>query len=192
MNEQLLYKLSFKELVNVPKNKTYPIQILLRNVVWIIVGIILVGSLIFKENLFGAMTWTHRVLLVVLAISVSYTGGKKKVESAVEIWFYEKYFVLYRDKRYCTPKVTRRQYETFRYDDIDKIVYRTDTNRVNIEGKFQAVYYNYNKQGVVNENPNFNKFIDSIAWFYPAEPLGIDFISALENYTNKKVEIQEA
>lgn len=186
-----LYRLQFKELINVPKNKTYSVQIIIRNVVWAIVAILFIGSLFFKENLFGEMTWTHRVLLIALAISVSYTGGKKKVESEAELWFYSDYLVLYREKRYCTPKVTRKQYEKFLYDDIEKIIYRNHTNRINIEGRFEATYYNYKKQGIVSAEPNFNKTIDSIAWFYPSNPTANEIITILEHYTNHKVEIQE-
>lgn len=191
MSETLLYRLQFKELINVPKNKIYPVQIIIRNIVWAIVAILIVGSLLFKENLFGSMTWAHRALLIALAISVSYTGGKKKVESDAELWFYSDYLVLYREKRYCTPKVTRKQYEKFRYDDIEKIVYRNNTNRINIEGKFEATYYNYNKQGMVNDVPSFNKTIDSIAWFYLSAPNASEFISIFDHYTNCNVEIQE-
>lgn len=187
-----LFVVKSYELINIPKKELKPIQYKLSNIVWIIVTVLIVGSFVFKENMFSSLSWVSRVLLVLLAISVSYHGGYKKTKSQFEIWFYDDRLVFYRPKRYYNYKVTRREYNTFYYEDISKIIYRTGTHRINIEGRFLAQWYNYDlKSGEVLNTPKKNKKIDSLVWLYPDTTDNIDYVSIFEHYTTHSVEIQE-
>lgn len=187
-----LFTVKSYELIRVPKKELKPIQYKLRNVVWAIVVVLILSSFLFKENMFSSISWVSRVLLILLAISVSYHGGYKRVKSQFEIWFYDDRMVFYRPKIYYDYKTTRLEYNTFYYTDVSKIVFRPETCRFNIEGKFLAQWYNYDlKSDTVVSKPKKNKEIDSLVWFYPDTADNIDFVSIFEHYTKHKVEIQE-
>ena len=46
--------------------------------VWCVVAVIILGSLIFQDNLFSKLSWTARIFLIVLAVGVTFIGGKKE------------------------------------------------------------------------------------------------------------------
>ena len=89
MEPQPNYVLKANEGNLVPKNESQTLRFI-KKAVWIIVGIIVIGSLIFQDNLFGKITWDTRILLIVLAIaSLFLGGGSKRVPSPFEIWFFD-------------------------------------------------------------------------------------------------------
>lgn len=70
---------------------------------WIIFLLIIVFSLIFKENIFKSMSWTTSVLFFAALIGVSIaSGGTKKVSSPIEIQFYKDYFIVYMECAFST------------------------------------------------------------------------------------------
>ena len=78
--------------------------------VWIVVAVIVIGSLLLQSNLFSELSWTARVLLVVLALGVTFYGGKKEyAPSPMELQFYDDYLVLYLPKRYYSKRITRME-----------------------------------------------------------------------------------
>lgn len=56
----------------------------LKTGVWIVVVVIVLGSLLFQDNLFLELSWTARVLLIVLAFGVTFLGGKKNMR--LHLW----------------------------------------------------------------------------------------------------------
>ena len=69
------YVIQTNEAVLIPTNQSRGITFL-KTGVWIVVAVIVLGSLLFQDNLFSELSWTARVLLFVLALgvtSVSYT-----------------------------------------------------------------------------------------------------------------------
>lgn len=119
------YVLKANEGILVPKNENLLLG-KLKFAVWVIVGILILGSLIFQDDLFSELSGSFQILLVALAIGLSFAGeGSKRVPSPFEIQFYDDYFIVYREKRYYDRKVTRKEYNKFFYKDIQKVEYRT-------------------------------------------------------------------
>lgn len=54
-------------------------KIWLRNCVWAIIGIIIIGSFIFDINIFKEISWTVRIFLIILAIGFGFYGEKKSM-----------------------------------------------------------------------------------------------------------------
>ena len=75
--EQPKYVLKFNETVRkTVKDNNYKIKI----AVVIIVAVIILGSIIFQDNLFSELSWTTRIILISLVFGVMFTG---KTETAM-------------------------------------------------------------------------------------------------------------
>ena len=74
MNRQN-FVIQTNEAVLITTNKIRGITIL-KTGVWIDIAVIVLGSLLFQDNLFSELSWTARVLLFVLALGVTVNGGK--------------------------------------------------------------------------------------------------------------------
>ena len=163
------YVLKANEGVLVPKNESSPLG-KIKLAVWIVIGVILLGSLIFQDNLFGELSGTAQVLLVVIAVGVTFAGGNKRVPSPFEIRFYDDYLVVYRESMYYSKKVIRKEYNKFFYKDINKCQYRVGTKRMNILGDVESIWYNYNKDGTLPEKPTYHRNVKGgICYFYTTE-----------------------
>ena len=125
------YVLKANEGVLVPKNENL---VPIKKAVWIIVGLIILGSFIFQDHLFSELTWSARIMLIVLAILVSFAGGTKMVPQPFEIWFFDDYLIVYREKNYYSKKLIRKEYNKFFYKDISKCIYRTTSEKFTIFG----------------------------------------------------------
>lgn len=131
------YILKFNESVRkTVKDTNYKIKI----TVLIIVGIIIVGSLIFQDNLFTELGWTARIILISLFIGTLFTGKTEKIKSPIEIRFYDDHLVVYREKRWYSNKVSRMEFNKFYYKDITKCDFSKNTKRLNIVGKIEAIW----------------------------------------------------
>lgn len=107
--EEPIYVCKDTELVRKPKNPNKALYII-KVSLWIIMLVIIVMSLIFKENIMSSFTWQTDVLLIVTLVVVSYVSDEEvRVPSAIEIRFYKDYFEVYRDARYYSYTVTRRE-----------------------------------------------------------------------------------
>ena len=165
--------------------------VFVKNAVRVILVILLLGSFVFDDNLFGELSLTAKALLIALFLGTCFAQDKQKVAKPFEIRFYEDYLVLYREKRYYSPKLSRREFDKFLYKDIEEIVYRTDTHRINIYGIVEGKWYNYNKDGSLPEKPSYHKTTDSLAYFYTNEAPEVNFVEVFEKYTPVKVKIQD-
>ncbi len=63
------YVLRTNEAVLIPESESI-LQRVVKIGVWIVVMIIVIGSLLFGENLFSEISWNTRVLLIVLAVGI--------------------------------------------------------------------------------------------------------------------------
>ncbi|WP_428909701.1 hypothetical protein [Niallia sp. Krafla_26] len=186
------YVLKANEGVLVPKNENLPLG-KIKLAVWIVVGVIILGSLLFQDNLFSELSGTAQVLLVVLAIGVSFTGGTKMVSSPFEIRFYDDYLVVYREKKTYNKKVSRKEYDKFYYKDITKCQYRTKSKQINIYGDTEATWYNYNKDGSLPEKPSYQRTVKGgLCWFYTSLSPEVDFVSEIEKHSPIKVVVEES
>lgn len=183
------YVLKANEGVLVPKNDSTALH-LIKKAFWIILGVIIIGSIIFQDNLFTELSWTAQVLLIVIGIGILINGGNERVPSPFEIRFYDDYLVVYRNKHYYSKKVQRREYNKFYYKDIEKIEYRKNTKRIQIEGTIEAIWYDYNKDGTLPEKPNYHRTTEGgICYFYTTEEPDVDFVSEIETHSPIKVAI---
>ena len=190
MEPQPNYVLKANEGVLMPKNDN-PAFGYIKKAVWIIVGIIVIGSLIFQDNLFGKITWDTRILLIVLAIaSLFLGGGSKRMPSPFEIWFYNDYLIIYREKRHFDRKTYMKMYDKFYYKDIHKCEFRTVCEKITIYGIDEAIWYDYNKDGSLPEKPTYHKTVDGMGYFYTTEEPNIDFVAEIENHSPIKVIIE--
>lgn len=187
---ELKYTYRFKELINYPKSEKWELRCRIRNAYFIILLIIFIFSFVFKDNLLFEMNWIYRILLLSIGIGLCNTGGHKKVSSDVELQFYNDYMIVYRQKIAYNPKKIRREYEKCYYSDIKNIEYRTNTNRLNIDAKYEGTYFNY-KHEVLEEKPSYHKTVNSLIWFYPEARYQKDIIEMLEKYTGITVNVKE-
>lgn len=162
-----------------------------KKAVRIILVVLLVGSLLFQDNLFVEMSFMPKVLLISLFFGTCFVKTKEKVPKPFEIRFYEDHLVLYRENRYYSPRLSRMEFDKFMYKDIKKILYRPETHRLNIYGVVEGKWFNYNKDGSLPENPSYHKTTDSFSYFYTNEAPDVDFVEVFEKYTPIKVTILE-
>lgn len=102
------YVLKANEAVLMP-TKNNPALDKLKIAVWVVIAVIVVGSLIFQDNLFMEMSWTTRLLLIAVAIKVLLGGKKEDVPSPIELQFFDDYLIVYRPKKYYSRKVSRKR-----------------------------------------------------------------------------------
>lgn len=162
-----------------------------KNAVRVIFVILLLGSFVFGDNLFGELSLTAKALLIALFLGTCFIKTREKVAKPFEIRFYDDHLVLYRENRYYSPKLSRMEFDKFLYKDIKKILYRPETHRLNIYGIVEGKWYNYNKDGSLPEKPSYHKTTDSFSYFYTNESPEIDFVALFEKYTSVKVTIQD-
>lgn len=180
-SESPKYLLKFDELVTKTVKDTY---YKIKMAVLIIVGIIIVGSLIFQDNLFTELGWTARIILLSLFIGTLFTGKTEKINSPIEIRFYDDHLVIYRKKRFYSKKVSRMEYNKFFYKDITSCEYNTKVKRFDIVGKISATWYNYNKDGSLSLDPTYNRIIDGgICYFYT----DLDITKEIEKHSPIKI-----
>lgn len=176
------------EKVDIPASNS-GVYTFVRIATWGIVGAIIIGSLIFQSNLLSEMSWTSRMILVALAIGISFWRPKTNpTPSEIEVWFYDDYFIVYRNKRYYSRKVTHREFNKFYYNDVSGMDYDCLTHRFNIHGKIDATFFKYDKGGNVPNTPYYHKVTDGgICYFYVINNDAGIIISTMEQYVGKKV-----
>ncbi len=180
------YVIKTHETVSMPMGNNQPFATL-KILVWVIIAMIALGSLVFDNNFFFEISWTARVMLVSLVIGFGFWKPKSEnIASPIEIQFYDDYLVVFREKRYYDRKVSRKEYNKFFYSDISKIDYDYRTRRLNLVGKIDAMWFNYNKDGSVPQNPSYHRVVDGgICYFYVNDNDEDTILKCLEEYTAK-------
>jgi len=185
------YTIKTQESVSMPTGSNQPFATL-RIVVWVIVAVMLLGSFILDANLLSELSWTTRIILISLVIG-SFSWGPKSqpVASPLEIRFYDDYLIVFRKKRYYSKKVSRKEYNKFFYDDISKLEYDYRLKRLDLIGKIDAMWFNYNKDGSVPQNPTYHRIVDDgICYFYVNGNDADIILDYLEKYTSKQPILQ--
>lgn len=162
---------------------------LLKISVWILF-VIAVIRFIFLQIAPSVVT----VCLLIMDFIVLIAIGKDKefIPSTIEMWFYDQYLVVYREKRYYDSKVLRKEYNKFFYSDISRIDYSSRLKRLNIVGKVDAAWFNYNKDGTVPNVPTYHKTVDGgICYFYVYGNDSDNIISQLEKFSGKQVSFRD-
>ena len=185
------YVIKTNEAVLIPTKQSSGFTFL-KTGVWIVAAVIVIGSLLFQDNLFSELSWTAQVLLIVLALGVTFLGGKKEyAPSPMELQFFDDYLVLYLPHRYLDDSETRKQINIMKYSDITKCVYKSKSTRVQIYGDGQSTWYKYKKDGSLPEKPTRDRFVtNGMIYFNTCLAADVDFIKEIEKHSPLKVIIE--
>ena len=100
MMEKPNFVLRTDEAVLVPKYNSTPERFLKAGLLFVIL-VLVIGSLVFRDNLFAELSWTTKVMLVFVAMIVfGFLCKQENVPSPIELQFYGDCLVLYRPSRY--------------------------------------------------------------------------------------------
>lgn len=185
------YVLYANEAVLMPVKKNNGANII-KISVWIVVAIIVFGSILFHDNLFTELSWPVRIMLIIVVLRFGFYGGKKEYfPSPMELRFYDDYLVLYLPKRYYSKRVTRKEISTMKYADISKCVFKEKSSRIHIYGNGTSIWYNYRKDGSLPEKPTENRtFTQGLIYFNTSLAPDIDFVREIETNSPLRVIIE--
>lgn len=190
-NEQPNYVLKFNDsVIKKIEDKNSKIK----KAVAIIIAIIVIGSIIFGENLFLELSWTTRVLFVCLAIGVFFSGKSEEVAIPAELQFYNDYLILFRPNKYYSKKVSRQEYFKIEYKDVTRCKFLTNSSskRIHIYGNVHAVWYNLNEDGSLPQQPTYDRMVDeTLIYFTTFQNQNINFVQEIEGHSPIKVEIEQ-
>lgn len=162
-----------------------------RTTTYIIIVVIIVATVLFQENIFMELSWRTKMLLVGLGITTITTRGTIRRPSEFELQFYQDYLVVYREKFFYNRDFARKKIEKIYYKDVKKIQYRQKTQRINLFGINEGIYWDYKKDGTLSEEPSYNKTMDGVIYFYTALS-DVDFIKEIEAHSPLRVEIRNS
>ena len=164
----------------------------LKIAVWIIIAVIVIGSIIFQDNLFSEINWTTRLLLIAVAIGVTFVGGKKEnLPSPIELQCYDDCIIVYRTKRYYSSKVKRMEVNKMMYSDIKRCVYKSRSKRIHIYGNVFAKWYNFDSNGNVSKTATYDRFVtDTLCYFSTRCAEDVDFKQIIEEYSPIQVIVE--
>lgn len=189
--EQPNYVLKTNESVLMPENPS-KLDHWIKIGVLAVVGVIIVASLLFQENIFMELSLLTRILLIGLVIKVLFFGKKVETPSPMELQFYDDRLVFYLPKRYYSPRTSRKQINTFKYADITKVLYKKKYDRFHIYGDGTSVWYNYDKNGNLPDKPTEDRtFTDGMVYFSALAAPEVDFVKEIEEHSPLKVTIEE-
>lgn len=185
------YILKTNEAVLVSKDSKALVAI--KVAVWIIIAVMVFGSLFFQENLFAEITWSTRILLIVIAIGVMFYGGKKEnVASPIEIQFFDDHLIVYRPKRYYSKKVTRMEINKMMYSGIKRCVFKARSRRIHIYGDVHATWYNFDAQGIIAQTPSYDRIVtDTLCYFSTRCATDVDFKKVIEEHSSVIVTVED-
>jgi hypothetical protein len=181
------YVLSTNENILVPKNEKMSA---LKIAVLVIIFVIIIGSVLFQDNLFSELSWTARILLVAAAIGVFVSGEKIRVPSPIELRFYDDYLIVYRPKIYYNRKVTRMEFNKMFYNEIHDCYYLKDVERIKIYGVMHVEWSDYGKDGTLPPKPTIVRSMDSLLHFRTSAAPDVDFVAEIEQHSPIKVTIK--
>lgn len=182
MND-LNYVLRTVEAVRVPQSGKNSMKIF----VLIILGILLVGSFIFGENLFKELSWLVKLLLILLILKVIFSGGWEFKPFPIEISFFDDGLQVQREEVYYNKKLTRKEIYNFNYSDLE-CTYHTHSKRMELRGFVKAELFDYVK-GVAPSSPTDIKEDTGICYFYTSAAPEVDFVAEIESHSPLKVTI---
>lgn len=166
------------------QEKAYKIN----TIIGIVLTTVLLALLLFGDFIDETIRLPHRLLFCALAIGTGYFGAKKKhVPSPIEFWFYDKYMVIYRPKRYYNDKLTCCEYNTIKYSDITKCTYKTSSKWLHFFGTVTAKWYEYNPDGTLKETPRVDQEIKSTFIYISTRCSDVDFAAEIEAHSPIKV-----
>lgn len=180
------YVLRTNERISVRQNET-AITYYTRKILWGIIIILIVCSILFHENFFSELSAGALILLFVSIWRLNTLTKTEKQPSPLELRFYDDYFVVYKEKYYYDWKISRMEFYKFYYKDIEKCEYREISHKLVIYGNLEWIFYNYNKDGSLPENPSGYRKRNSLCCFYTDMVPETDFVKEIEEHSPIKV-----
>lgn len=133
---------------------------LIRKILYGVVVVLVCGSFLFQENLFLELSFFSQLMFVLLFIKfILFEDGKKDVPCPIELQFFKEYLVIYRPKRYYSQKLTRREYNTIRYDALTRIKYVSDMRMFHFYGDCKLEYFKFKKDGTIEQIPSTSRMV---------------------------------
>ena len=157
---------------------------IMRTLTFIIVIIIIISTILFHENIFMALSFRGKIILIGLVVMTISTSGTIRIPSEFELQFYDEYFILYREKFPYNKNFSRKEIEKMYYKDVKEFQYRQQSKRINFVGVNEGIYWEYKKDGTLSEKPSYHKTTDSILYFY-TEFSDVDFIKEIEEHQKR-------
>jgi len=191
MDQGSLYILRTNEVVWTPK-KDMNILAKMKPVILAIVLVLIAGSIIFKDNLLSEMNWTARVLLGVLFVRTIIEKRTEETPSPIELQFFSDRLVVFREKRYISKKVQRKEWYTILYNDVSRCILRSNSEKLCIYCNYDAVCFTYRPDGSLSEKPSYQKHVDEgLCFFYTTFAKDVNFVQEFEEHSPLRVVIEE-
>lgn len=181
------YVLKSVENMRVPKDEK---KTSLKKLILIIIGILFVGSFVFKTNLFGELSWITRIILLTAFLGTLFSGGSKLVGYPIELHFYGDRIIIYRNYVYYGKNKSRKEIYVFQYNDIQQCTLNKLSNRLMFKGKVYVEWFNYNKNGMVPEIPDVSKKELGLCYFYINSDSSVNFVNEIEAHSPIKITIE--
>lgn len=161
-----------------------------RNCLWVVLGILTVGSLVLRVNLYMELNIVAKVLLGVLIIRYLYRGKEYK-PIPMELQFYDDYLIVYFPERWYSNRYTRKEINKLKYKDITRCVIKTEDERVHIYGSGESIWYKFRKDGTVPEEPDkVRKYEGGLVYFGTQFLNGINIKEVIESHSPLEVEVE--
>lgn len=155
-----------------------------RIVIWSILSVILLFSLIVKDNF---LPWPLLIIAILLYLWASSSREKDTVYFPVGMQFYDDHLIIYREKKYVIwmTKYLAREYVKIFYKDVTEAKFvKYPHGALKIMGKVEILRHKYNKDGSIMEKTAFHKTLEnSFGYIYTNDSPEIDFTSAIETHT---------
>lgn len=148
------------------------------------------GSIIFKEFLLAGESISVWVCLFLVVCYLLKNGKYERIECPSQLQFYDDYLVFYVPKYRVNYKKERMEVKKIYYHDVEECEFRTNTRKMCICGMMDEAYYEYDKQGVIEETPSFKKHYEGMIYFYTVFDNEHDFKEIIERNSPLKVEYQ--
>ncbi len=160
-------------------------------IIFIIIGMIILGSLLFQANLFAELSWIAKVALIVSVIyiiKVRFTHVD--VQSPLELWFYDDYFIMYLPRKQYDRRVTRMVYNRMNYSDISRCVYLKQPKRFHIYGNGISTWYNYRANGTLPPAPSAVKHYTNWLMYFAVRYVNeVEIIQQIEAHSPIRVNV---
>lgn len=183
------YVLKIDEAVLMPVKDSTVKRILKVSVCGIVIAMVL-GSLLFMENLFLELSDFSKGTFIALVVYALYTK-REETKSPMELQFFDDYLVLYLPKRYYDRRTTRMVSSKMKYEDITKCVYYSKLQRVHVYGAGVSEWCDYDKTGNLLDRTKTTKVFDEgLLYFSTLFATDIDFKKEIEAHAPITVNIE--
>lgn len=188
-NEQPKYVLKTTEDIPVYKDKKLPQK---KKAILVILAILIIGSFLLGDNLFGELSFMPKILLIGLVFGTLFSGKKENAQFPLELHFYDDRIEIHRLEVHYSNGTIKRELHVFKYDDTPVCVYDKRNRYVTIKGMAHGEWYLYSKDGSLSNKPERVSDTQGICYFYASETSNVDIVKEIEEHSPIKVTIENA